>query len=326
LSDLWLQVATPGTASSLLTTAVELEPDREPLRLGRDREGLLHLLVPLAPGLRADRVPGGQGLSVTTRDLLVDDRPVRYLDLSCLRVDLAHVFAGLAVDICMRLLVGSGPVGAVAGAIEEWRALVGRGSEEWTRSRCAGLLGELTVLRRLLKLDPATLATWAGPLGAAQDFRAYGQAIEVKSTLSPEGRTVRVHGSDQLEEPESGELHLVWFRVGEPNDGTGVTVRSVITELAHLVQDVILWSRCLSKLRVPPTEHPEFDTRRFAVLDERWYRVDGAFPRVVPASFAIGAVPGGVGGIEYLVDLDAVPVAQLIDRPAEVLARMAGRQ
>jgi len=324
LLGLWNQIETPGPASPLLTTVLELNINREPVRLGRDREGLPHLLVPLEEKYGRMRMPGGQGLSVVTRDLLVDDHPSRFLDVGCLRADLTHVFAGLAVDICMRLLEGSESSRAVITAVDEWRALVERDSAAWTPSRCAGLFGELIIVDRLMDLNPYALAAWTGPFGAAQDFRTHLRAIEVKTTLSAERRVVRIHGSDQLEEPAGGALHLVWFRLGEPPDGTGATVRSMIARISDRVQDLNLWARCLSTLRLPSKEHPELDKRRFSIIEEKWYAVDDAFPRLVPASFKSCAIPGGVGGVEYLVDLDVVPGDNGVQEAGETLARLAG--
>lgn len=325
LSDLWRQVATPGPSDHLLTTTLELVTPEGPLRLGRDREGLPHLLVPLSAGAAPTPFGGGAGLSLGTRDLLVGELPVRFLDVACLRSDLAHVFAGLAVDICLRLVVRpENPVAAVTSVIDEWRSLLERRSGTWTRSRAVGLLAELIVLRRLVRLDVDALGCWTGPFGAAQDFRSPGRAIEVKATVGAQGRVVRVHGSDQLEEPAGGELHLAWFRLGESFHGGGVTVRAVMDEIAGVVTDSRAWTTCLAQLGVPVEPHPELDDRRFVVLEERWYRVGPSFPRIVPASFGRGAVPAGVGGIDYLLDLDVVPVADVVDHSDDVLARMAG--
>ncbi|MBK7623946.1 MAG: PD-(D/E)XK motif protein [Kineosporiaceae bacterium] len=326
LSDLWRQVGTPDGSTPLLTTAFDLGLADGPLRLGRDRDGLPHLLVPLPPQTRWATVPGGEGLSVTSRDLLVDDVPVRFVDLACRRSDLVHVFSGLALDICLhRLAEPGGPaIRAVTSVIEDWRALLDRRSGDWTRSRAAGLFAELTVLEHLVDRDPTSLTAWCGPFGAAQDFRVADRAVEVKATLGSEGRMVRIHGSDQLEEPPGGHLHLAWFRLVEVTDDSGSTVRERLTRIAARVHDPRLWASCLAQLQIPVARHPELDERRFVVVEQRWYRVGPWFPRIVPSSFADGAIPAGVGGVEYLIDLDVIPTAHQVPAFASVLAQLLG--
>lgn len=326
LSGLWRQVATPDESAQMLTTTLELVTPEGRLRLGRDREGLPHLLVPVGRSDVGEPLRGTEGLSLDVRDLLVEDLPVRFLDLACLRADLSHVFAGLAVDVCLRLLSRPGePVDSVTTVIDEWRALLERRPSTWTPSRCAGLFAELVVLRRLTAMDAGALTTWAGPFGAAQDFRVPHRAIEVKATVGAEGRIVRVHGSDQLEAPAGGELHLAWFRLGEtPGDNGGATLRTLLDQIGAAVADVKLWAECLSRLGVPAAPQQGFEDRRFSVLEERWYQVGPTFPKVVPAAFADGAVPAGVGGIDYLLDLDVVPVTHQIQDVEGVLAEVVG--
>ncbi|WP_088320025.1 PD-(D/E)XK motif protein [Kineosporia sp. R_H_3] len=324
LDDLWQQIVLPGPSDALLTAEVHLRTSTGSLRVGRDRDGLPHLLVPVPAAVATEHLRGTDGVTIRDRVLLLDDGvPVRFIDLGCTREDLARVFAGLSVDICLRVAgAPEHPVAAVNGVIEEWRSLLDRSTSEWTRSRSAGLFAELVILRRILTIDESRLDLWTGPLGQAQDFRGVRAAVEVKATLGGEGRLVRIHGSDQLEVPVGGQLHLAWFRLDDRH-AEGTTVRAVLGEVAALASDVKQWADCVARLGVPTEKHPELDERTFFVVEERCYVVDDAFPRIVPSSFVRGALPAGVGGVEYLVDLDVVPTSSLTE-PVPVLRRLCG--
>src|SRR4051794_20959046 len=85
LDDLWRQIVVPGASVALLTAEVHLSTPAGSLRVGRDRDGLPHLLVPLPGGPPAKQVLGTEGVSVEERVLLVAERPTRFLDLGCTR-------------------------------------------------------------------------------------------------------------------------------------------------------------------------------------------------------------------------------------------------
>jgi hypothetical protein len=225
------------------------------------------------------------------------------------------VFTGLAADVCER--IAAEPELSATGlgrVLDSWRTLFA-GGDAWTTSRLAGLLGELLVLERLLTLDRGAVGTWRGPHGAAHDFRAVRHAIEVKTTAASEGRIVRIHGTDQLETPVGGSLTLVWLRLAARSAPAGRSVADVLDSCLELADDPASVMAGLDVLRFPALSAPVVQATRFEVLEERWYPVEGHFPRVTPDAFATGAVPAGVGGVEYLVDLDTVPNA-LIDGAA----------
>jgi hypothetical protein len=303
---------------SLLSAELALVGAHGPLRVGLDEAGYRHLLVPLAAGDGRpvdDRRSGGVHLGART--LIAGEEPVRFADLVCLRRDLHGVFTGLAADVCERVAMDSALSASGLGRVlDSWRNLFA-GGEAWTASRLAGLFGELLVLERLLGVDSDAVIAWRGPYGAAQDFRSARHAIEAKTTTSGEGRTVRIHGTDQLETPAGGSLTLVWFRLAARSAPAGRSVADVQDHCLELADDPASVMAALDVLRFPALSTPVVRNTRFEVLEERWYPVEGQFPRVTPEVFATGAVPGGVGGVEYLIDLDTVPNA-LVDGAAVV--------
>jgi hypothetical protein len=173
--------------------------------------------------------------------------------------------------------------------------------------RLAGLFAELTVLEALLTVHAGAAQVWHGPTGSPHDFRSAHHAIEVKASTTTSGRIVRVHGVDQLESPEAGSLHLAWFRVAVSTGTAARSILDVIDSCRTRADAADILDTRLAALGIGGEVDAALTDTRFEPTDEQWYEVDHAFPRIVPASFAEGAVPLGVSGMEYLVDLDNVP-------------------
>jgi hypothetical protein len=311
LDSLWSAIARDEpvvAAGSLSSAELAFPTSAGTLRLALDRHGLRHLLVPQVD--HADDVEDRQsaGVQLTTRVLVVQDRPVRYLDLACRRGDLSGVFTGLVADVCLALARDVRHPGVVlARTLNSWRELFGDRRQQWTVPRLAGLYGELLVLEKLLDRQPTSATTWEGPTGAAQDFRSHPNAIEVKTTASPAGRVVRIHGVDQLEKPPGGFLALVWCRVAVVAPGDGESVPDVVRRCLERGGDQPL-SSLLDRLTLPPMSSAELLVN-FHLRERRIFDVGADFPRITPDRFAGGAAPAGVGGVEYLVDLDTVSPA-----------------
>ncbi|MFF3458006.1 PD-(D/E)XK motif protein [Streptomyces sp. NPDC002730] len=311
LELLWARLdreSQPVPTSPMLSAELKITTPDGCLRLGRDVDGGRHLLVPIGATQRLDDDRRSAGVHLTSRVLLVDDMPVRFADLHCRRGDLSGVFTGLVADVCARVAVEpeASPF-RLAQTLNSWRLLLGGQAERWTVPRLAGLFAELTVLDQLLEISPAAVEAWQGPTGSAQDFRTARHAIEVKASASAGDRIVRIHGADQLEAPENGPLHLAWFRISVSSGQSSRSVLDLIRSCRSKASAVETLDARVATLGIAGTADSVVADTRFEPTEERWYEVDAGFPRIVPACFIEGAVPVGVGGLEYLVDLDNVP-------------------
>lgn len=312
LEDHWAQLPAPSATGGISSTHLSLELGSGAVRVGVDARGHRHLLVPLAADAPEVSDRSTKGVVLSTRALESDEGSRRFVDLECARPDLSGVFTGLAADICLGLLSDSADPGpAVALHFEDWKALLGADHERWTRPRLAGLVAELLVLDQLLDRDRRAVSWWSGPLGEAQDFRSARHAIEVKASVTREGRLVRIHGTDQLEPPVGGSLGLVWFRLAPAGQGHGVGLVELIRRCGERGGAAAVIDR-LDRLGLPALSEPEIAEARFEVVERRWYSVDDHFPAINPGRFVAGTVPAGVGAVEYLVDLDVVRAE---DRP-----------
>ncbi|KUL31458.1 PD-(D/E)XK motif protein [Actinoplanes awajinensis] len=322
LESLWrdISIDAPVTGASSLSSADLMIPTSEgPLRLALDPEGRRHLLVPLPTSAAAVEDKHSSGVHLDTRVLVIDDRPVRCLDLVCRRSDLVGVFTGLVADVCLALAPDPREPGkTLARTLTSWRELFGEDSPAWTVPRLAGLFGELLVLEEILRRRPTASAFWVGPTGTAQDFRSDRNAIEVKTSTTMQGRVVRIHGIDQLDPPTTGFLSLVWCRVLLSKPGTGDSVPAAIARCLALGGDQPLLS-LLDRLKLPPLTTSELLTTTFELGERRLFDIDEDFPRITPDRFGTRVTPAGVGGVEYLVDLDVVApsdedLGALVDR------------
>jgi hypothetical protein len=310
LERLWVDAATqlPATEAGAMSSAeLALYAPAGPLRLAVDRNGSRHLLLPLSdddPNFDGWR---SAGVNLTMNLRIVEGEAVRFLDLECRRDDLTGVFTGLVAHVCS-MVAREQKISAaeLAAMLESWRELLGGDRQTWTVSKLGGLYGELLVLESLLAQDPTATAWWTGPTGAPQDFRKGAQAIEVKSTTSTVGRMVRIHGVDQLETPEKGDLTLIWRRFAVVSRGEGDNIPSVVERCLAQAASSGLLTR-LDRLGLPSLSSADVCSVGFKLIEERSYHVDATFPRVVPDSFRGGAVPPGVLNIDYVVDLDSVP-------------------
>lgn len=307
LERLWAELPVPKTTDGVgqLASADLLMPTAAgTLRLAVDGQGRRHLLVAYPNDQVIPRDLRSGGIALEGRTLLLDGRPVQFADLKCVDADLNSVFSTFIVVVLELFSTGIeiSPQ-RLQDLLASWRKLLAGRTAGWTPSRAGGLFSELVVLERLLLLDPSAAAAWRGPFGEAQDFRRRNEALEVKSTLSQEGRVVSIHGLDQLAAPVAGTLGFGWMRlvVGDP----GRTVDELASSCRSKAADPMAVDDAFGVLgwSLAPEDVHEL---RFAPVEERWYQVAETFPKITNATLAAGGPPAGVSAVEYRVDLDYV--------------------
>jgi len=277
------------------------------LALGSDGR---RMLVPLSRGhehrLREDRRSAAVQL---VRRPIEDPQGVRWFaELVCLRGELQGVFTALCSDVVQRLEVAEqAPAAAVlTDALDQWRALFAGSGRLLSAQRLAGLYGELVVLNLLLGHSADAASAWQGPTGAIHDFAWTGHAVEVKTTLSPDGRNVRVHGLDQLETPPDSRLLLAFHRVETVAAG-GRSVPELVEQACVTGdQGQILGKLALAGYSTADAEH--YRRIEFLSAEELWFEVDDGIPRLTHASLV--NLPEGVSAVHYTSDLSkATPIA-----------------
>ncbi|MFE7662314.1 PD-(D/E)XK motif protein [Streptomyces celluloflavus] len=276
-----------------------------PLAVAVDHYSHRHLLVPIHAHMKVRAGLDGPVLRLRKRPLEDSESYQIYADLGCLRDDLSDLFTKLCVDVLKQATeLSDNPLKALYRVLDRWKSLFRTQGPPLGPQELAGLFGELTVLNRLLAMDPSAHRIWRGPEGYRHDFSAAFNAVEVKAGTGSEGRRPRIHGLDQLEASDDGTLCLVWFRLHRTTTG-GVGTRFVesVDEALRLCDDEAVLLELLSKAGYRLADADLYESVCFAVAEERWYRVDAAFPGLTGEALTGAGLPVSVLDVEYTIDL-----------------------
>jgi len=286
------------------------------------RDGSRHFLVGVSSRNEWFRDDRSRGLSVQGKELHVEGEPVRpFLVVTCTDRNGYDAFNVVAREVMERVSAGESPSGAVKTTLERWRRFWGnatRGplSEEAVR----GLFGELWFLSVwVLPHGADHLHSWVGPTGSRHDFQWPHQSVEVKATASSRGHVHVIHGLEQLETPDAGQLLLFSLQLrAEPSSSNSLVslIRRVEGQLRGQSSLQSLFEDRLVKAGYSPAYDEHYDQLRFRVVDERLYEVGDGFPRIVRSSFATGVAPG-VESVSYTVNLDVCTNLCIARSPSE---------
>ena len=263
---------------SLLTVDIPMEVGTTALLLGLGVDGR-RLLIPLSEIEMANFREDQRGASVRLRRraLASEKEEDRYAELVCLRPELNGVFTALCADLLARFEAArtDDVLRLIRNTLSEWRALFAGTGRVLTLRRLTGLFGELSVLIRLLEHSASAIDTWVGPDQNRHDFLRGNLAIEVKTTLSDEGRQVRVHGLDQMEAPQGGRLLVAFKRLESKPEG-GITVPQLIQQACELGDANAILGRAKAAAGYRAEDAGLYHDVGFVIDEERWYRVDSA--------------------------------------------------
>lgn len=318
-ADVWRKLRQSGltaTGDEVPSLATGVDADAGAVRLALGPLGEGRLLLPVPPAERVPAIKDTPALKVVDATWLVGGKPSRFLDLTCVVRDLDGVFAEVAGEIVRRIAEGHAAVTACIAVLDEFRLLLMPRDERADVEAITGLVGELLLLERFLDLSSDALAVWRGPLGDRHDFRAGLLAIEVKTTGRAGNETLHVGSIDQLLEPLGGELCLARYTL-EQASGGALSVAALCARIAPRVGDLMAFRARLAGIGCPDPASADWNAVQFELQDERMYRVDRSFPRIVPDSFVSGVLPAGTGAVQYDVDLASASDSLLNGADAE---------
>ncbi|MFF0487452.1 PD-(D/E)XK motif protein [Nocardia sp. NPDC004068] len=288
-----------------------------------DPNNFRHLLVPIKSHQVIREGIDGPVLNLSRRPLETESTYQVYADLACLAPDFNGIFATFCAAALEEIEVFEhSPLKGLYRALDKWRMLFQRSGAPLGPEQVAGLFGELSVLCFLLETNPSAHHWWRGPLGNCHDFSTGGSAIEVKTSLVPKGRRVRIHGLDQLDPPAGGELLLTSLRVEPAVDGP--SLETMIDRALERADDesAVLGLLALAGYHRADADH--YRDKRFRVVEQRWYRVEGTFPRLTETMLEAASIPVVVHDVEYTIDLSGETPAPLEDdEVARYVHRMA---
>lgn len=273
------------------------------LAAGLDTEGNRHFLVPIGAHQIVRKGLNGPVLRLSKRTLEHDGVVQDYADLACLRRDLDDIFTTLCADILVATEESpENPVKVLHRVLDRWRSLFLNPGPPLGTQQLAGLFGELIVLELLLEHDSGAIRLWKGPSGYQHDFATDAGAVEVKTSTSPGGRSVRIHGLEQLEPPLDGVLGLVWLRLEADVQG-GIGFLELIKRVLDLADDETEILTRLAAVGYRAADNDHYAHSRYSISEQRWYNVDVAFPRLTTVDLAAAAISTNVRNVDYTIDL-----------------------
>ncbi|WP_216588624.1 PD-(D/E)XK motif protein [Streptomyces brasiliscabiei] len=277
--------------------------DHNLLAIGVDHEGHRHVLVPVHANRKIRPGLDGPVLQLRKRALEDEDTYQTYADLACLRDDLSDLFTELCVDVLEAANeLPENPLKALYRVLDRWKSLFRTQQAPLGPEQLAGLFGELILLNRLLEKDPSAYRIWRGPEGHHHDFSASATAVEVKASTATEGRRPQIHGLDQLEAPDDGELCLVWFRLHRTTvNGSGIV--ELVDRSLRLCDDEVAVLDLLTQVGYRSADADRYHDVRFSISEEQWYAVSAGFPGLTGRALIAAGVPISIVDVAYTIDL-----------------------
>jgi hypothetical protein len=272
--------------------------------LGIDELDQHHLLLPVASGTVVDADTSSGGVQIRAFDLMEGGSIRSFADVMCTKPHLNEMFSLLLTEIAGQITATEDRPDQIARRVlEKWRELLALGPSLLPPLQSlTGLFGELHCLRELVRRSPAAQQHWVGPSHARHDFVTPWGALEVKTTRAREATAISMSSVDQLLNPPDGPLFLAVLQIEEhPTAGSSIPV--LIDEMIALGAAAEPLLRKIAEYGLPATSLPKLRGLSFVLKRRIVFRIQGAFPRVIPESFVGGRVPHGVLGLRYDIDL-----------------------
>lgn len=303
---------------------LDLQLDTGCPMLAIDQRSDHHLLVPIRPDHEVNEDLRSAHVRLTRRELVVDGRLRRYVDVVCHRPDLNVLFDDVLAAMLTALGTTPGPPATVCGRVlAEWRELLRGSGHPLTEEAVRGLLAELLTLERILAVDDGipVRSTWTGPDRMPHDFHLGGHDLEVKA-LGPTAAEIEIHGLDQLDDLGRG-LHLMLIRLRPHPDG--VVLPHVVERVRSRCRDGAGLNDQLSKAGYSESDADGYRVTAYRVEQILALDIDDSFPRLTRRSLT-NSLPEPIIQLRYRLDLvEQLPNARTGDALLSLFERSAVR-
>lgn len=275
-----------------------------PVFQGMDHSGNRMLLFPISESATVSEDRESAGVQVIDLSLTEHATIQRFVAVQCLKAHLNTLFSIIVAEMIEEVEAElQGPDVSCRRVLERWREFLDPARyDRISDTKLIGILAELECLREIAVRTPRIVDFWTGPRGAQHDFSLPGLSLEVKATTIRHGLRLEIHGLEQLEEPEGGELYLAVFRL-EPVLTGGLCLHSLINQIRDLGCNVRRVIKLLNDIGIVWHDQNDALHRQFGIVERRVYQVDSGFPRIVKPTLIGGKLPAGVVSINYTIDL-----------------------
>jgi hypothetical protein len=255
---------------------------------------------------RNEKLPEGLGFHVTRVNSEQDG--LVWLALTRSPNGNLELFSAMVSDVLRAILAtGTGDhsreLRAFLGRIRAWQEFMRKGAVPLSAENEVGLVGELTVLEKMLAIGMApetAIKAWSGPLDGLRDFELGFGAIEVKTTVASAGLVAKIGSLEQLDDTNCKPIFLgaVKYALTE----SGQTLPEKLSAIrAQLESDPITLSEFDDRVLAAgymPAHSPQYH-RRFSLRDIAILEIGENFPRLMH-----GNVKPGVISARYEINLE----------------------
>ncbi len=285
-----------------------------------------HLFVPVKSLKKVFEDKKSSGVHIVPRQLEDGPKLFYYMDIVCRKDHLYELFSVVVSEMLNETV--KNPEEACKACrlvLERWRELLGREKTPLLSTEAmAGLFSELWHLRKLLNTVSCNIECWTGPEKSRHDFAGPQAALEVKSTLSRQGRCFHVNGHQQLETPNEAPLYLAAVKL-EKTIQSGESIPDIIKDILATGCDQQLLHTKLHKIGYDIHYAEIYREILFIVKENRMYVVDDDFPRITSQSFKKGVLPPGIRSLSYQIDLTNEPPCPLPEKEHSLIyKKLAG--
>lgn len=257
---------------------------------------------------RNEKLPEGLGFHVTRVNS--DHDGLVWLALTRSPNGNLELFSAMVSDV-VRAVLATGTVDhsrelrAFLGRIRAWQEFMRKGGVPLSAENEVGLVGELTVLEKMLDVGmapEAAIKAWSGPLDGLRDFELGFGAIEVKTTVASAGFVAKIGSLEQLDDTSCKPIFLgaVKYALTE----SGQTLPEKLSAIrAQLESDPIALSEFEDRVLAAgymPAHSPQYH-RRFSLRDIAILEIGENFPRLMH-----GNVTPGVISARYEINLESL--------------------
>ena len=275
---------------------------------GKDSDGNYVFLYQGKLKNSLQNIPGSKNISLDNQ--IVSDE-LSQLVFTLHDVELKSLFRHLSLDLINAAEQNNqtddqGIADIILNRFIRWQNLLGRAkSDILSDSQILGLLGELTVLKRIFIPNCGVqngIESWCGPLGEEQDFAFNKKLLEVKSQTISKDAKISISSAEQLDDV-SGQIFLCHQTFSKTQETTvqGETLNKIVTSIRNTLskQNVALDGFEARLLEVGYYTRSEYDTPQFIQGNLNFYDVSDDFPKIVTSQL----IPG-ILSVRYVIRLE----------------------
>ena len=222
--------------------------------------------------------------------------------------DKRAIFSPFIAELISKNL--SNPSKALNETLQEWRNLWKGSSGRLNEKQQRGLLGELIVLRQLIKNGKnKCVKTWVGPLGNTHDFESNGMNLEVKTTIQqpPSVRISLIKQVAPMEGSKELDLIVIGLEKGEKINLTSEVI--LIRELLDKTEYLEHFEYILRKAGYRE-QHATYYESSYSLAFLQKHSIDEHSPVLNPK--LLSEIPSTVTNIKYTLQIHGMEMESIV--------------